>query len=58
MKSVINYEIVDIDFYENDAILLIEGKRYYFQWDGKTTPTIIDALEYFKRNIEYKKINL
>jgi len=50
MKNVISYEIVDIDYYENDAILLIEDKRYYFQWSGKTVPTIIDALDFLKNN--------
>jgi hypothetical protein len=49
MKLTIEYEIVDIDYFENDAVLQIGDDRYYFQWDGKSSPTIVDALDFFKK---------
>ena len=41
-----DYEIVDIDFWEKDAILVVEGERYYFQFD-QGWPTLKDAIEFF-----------
>lgn len=38
--------IVDIDYWENDAILEWRDNRIYFQWDGTRPPTIEDALNY------------
>ena len=49
MKKTVEYEIVDIDYFENDAILVVGDRRYYFQWDAKDHPTIIDALDFFKK---------
>ncbi len=42
----IEYEIVDVDYWENDAILVIDGKRIYFQWDGTRHPTFEDAINF------------
>ena len=48
MKTV-SYDIVDIDYYENDAVLVVGDNRYYFQWnDTSREPTIIDALDFYK----------
>lgn len=48
MKTV-NYDIVDIDYWENDAVLVVGNNRYYFQWnDTSREPTIIDALDFYK----------
>lgn len=48
MKTV-NYDIVDIDYWENDAVLVVGDNRYYFQWnDTSREPTIIDALDFYK----------
>lgn len=49
MKHIVEYEIVDIDYSENDAVLVVGDNRYYFQWDAKNPPTIIDALDFFKK---------
>lgn len=49
MKKTIEYEIVDVDYFENDAVLVVDGNRYYFQWDAKSEPTIVDALDFFKK---------
>lgn len=49
MKHVVEYEITDIDYFENDAVLVVGENRYYFQWDAKNPPTIIDALDFFKK---------
>lgn len=52
----IEYEIADIDYYEQDAILVVGENRYYFQWDAKNPPTIIDALNFMhnerKNNVD------
>ena len=50
MKQTVEYEIVDIDWFENDAVLVVGDNRYYFQWDAKEEPTIIDALEFLKQD--------
>jgi hypothetical protein len=49
MKTV-EYKIVEIDYWENDAVLVVGESRYYFQWsDTSREPTIIDALNFFKK---------
>lgn len=53
MKQTVEYEIVDIDYFENDAVLVVGDNRYYFQWDVKAEPTIIDALEFFKKDSKF-----
>lgn len=47
MKKTLEYEIVDVDAFEGDAVLVVGDNRYYFQFD--TSPTIIEALDFFKR---------
>lgn len=46
--SEIEYKITDIDYWEQDAILVIDGKwKFYFQFSDTTKPpSIDDALEY------------
>ena len=56
MKQAVEYEIVDIDYFENDAILIVGDNRYYFQWDAKAEPTIIDALEFMKQDSILQRI--
>ena len=53
--NTIEYDIVDVDYFENDAILVVDGNSYYFQWNGKNKPTIIDALEFFKQDSRFYK---
>jgi hypothetical protein len=49
MKTV-EYDIVDIDYLENDAVLVVGENRYYFQWSDTTRePTIIDTLDFMKK---------
>ena len=55
MKKSIEYEITDVDYFENDAILVVDDRKYYFQWDAKSEPTIVDALEFFKRDSSFYK---
>jgi len=46
-------KIVDVDYLENDAVLeLSDGRRLYFQWDGKNAPTFYDALEFIVNNYD------
>jgi hypothetical protein len=55
MKKSIEYEITYVDYFENDAILVVDGRKYYFQWDAKSEPTIIDALEFLKLDSRFYK---
>lgn len=55
MKKTVEYEITDVDYFEKDAILVVDGRNYYFQWDGKSEPSILDALEFFKRDSRFYK---
>lgn len=55
MKKMIEYEIVDVDYAEHDAILVVNDTRYYFQWDAKSEPTILDALDFFKKDSRFYK---
>lgn len=55
MKKTIEYEIVDVDYFENDAYLVVDGKKYFFQWGAKSEPTIVDALEFFKKDSKFYK---
>lgn len=52
--QTVMYRIVDIDYWEQDAILEIEGERIYFQWDAKNHPTIKDALKYLSKEVDSK----
>jgi hypothetical protein len=52
IEKLINleYDIVDIDYWENDAVLVVGENQYYFQWSDTTRePTIIDALDFMKK---------
>lgn len=51
MVENLEYEIVDIDYWEKDAILKVGDKRYYFQFDN--SPTIFEALEFFKKDSKF-----
>jgi hypothetical protein len=53
VKQTIEYEIVGVDYAENDALLVVDGRMYFFQWDAKTEPTIMDALEFFKKDSKF-----
>lgn len=55
MKKTIEYEIIDVDYFENDAYLVVDGSKYFFQWDAKSEPTILDALEFFKKDSKFYK---
>ena len=55
MKKTVEYEIADVDYFENDALLVVDGRKYYFQWDAKSEPTIVDALEFFKQDSRFYK---
>jgi hypothetical protein len=49
MKTI-EYKIVDIDYFENDAILVVGETRYYFQFpEGKEGISIVDALDFMKK---------
>jgi hypothetical protein len=37
-----DYKITDIDYWENDAFLEIDGERYYFQFNDE--PSLVEAL--------------
>jgi hypothetical protein len=55
MKKSIDYEIVENDYVENDAYLVVDGRKYFSQWEAKTEPTIVDALEFFKKDSKFYK---
>lgn len=48
------YAIVDVDLWEWDALLVIEGdnKRYWFSFNGQkvTYPTLKDAIDFFEND--------
>lgn len=54
METPFKYEIVDVDYWENDAILVIGNQRIYFQWDGTRHPTIEDALSFLIKDLKSK----
>ena len=39
--------IVDIDYWEHDALLKIDNNEYYFQFDVE--PTLESALKFFRK---------
>ena len=41
---MVEYKIVDIDYWENDAFLMVDGDKHYFQF-GKE-PTLAEALQF------------
>ena len=46
------YKIIEIDLWEKDAILEIDGMQVYFQFDGMEQPTIVDAIKYLVKEVE------
>lgn len=50
MKTL-EYDIVDIDYYEKDAILVVGDQRFYFQFQYQ--PTIGEALLFFQRDSKF-----
>lgn len=57
MKSI-EYEITDIDWLEQDAIIMFTDehaiqRKIYFQWDAISYPTIFDALDYLVRDSKF-----
>ena len=58
MKKTIEYEIVDVDYFENDAYLVVDGRKYFFQWNAKSEPTIVDALEFFKKDSKFYNVSV
>jgi len=53
MIQKLEYQIVDIDYWEKDAILKVGEKQYYFQFDNE--PTVLEALEFFSRESRFTK---
>lgn len=49
----LEYKIVDVDLWEKDAILELDGDRYYFQFDGEY-PTLKDFIEYNRKEVQQK----
>lgn len=39
--------IIDIDYWENDALLKIGDETFYFQFEPQTVPTLLDAIKFF-----------
>lgn len=58
MKKTVEYEIVDVDYAENDAYLVVDGKKYFFQWYAKSEPTILDSLEFFRKDSKFYKVSV
>lgn len=42
------YEIIEVDYWEQDATLVIDGLRIYFQFDSKVGPTLLQALKFIE----------
>lgn len=40
------FSIEDVDYFEQDAILVIGTERHFFQWNGLNHPTLGDALTF------------
>ena len=45
--SEVNMRIVDVDYWEHDALLKVDNKAYYFQFDVE--PTLESALKFFRK---------
>ena len=43
-KTMVEFEITDVDYWENDAILVYKGERHYFQFADE--PSLANALRY------------
>ena len=53
------YEITDVDYWENDAFIRIDGRKEYFQYSDKDGPSLGAALCYLLREgkIAFQWIN-
>ena len=55
---MIEYEITNIDYWENDAILVLNGYRIYFQWSKE--PSLYEALRFISAEMmqvpDYKEM--
>lgn len=51
MTQNCEYNIVEVDYWEKDAILIIEEMEVYFQFDGDE-PTFKDAIKYLIKEVE------
>lgn len=47
--------IVDIDYWESDAILVWNGERHYFQFSGYN-PTVSEAIQWIERERRNGKV--
>lgn len=52
------FEIVDVDFWECDAFLVVDGKRHFFQFSDND-PSLANALTFLflEGKIEIKQSN-
>ena len=48
----ITYSIEDVDYWENDAFLVIGEHKFYFQWDALKPPTLEDALNFLQNELK------
>lgn len=48
-KQTLEYQITDIDLWENDANLKVGDLNIYFQFNGNKIPTIEDALKWLSQ---------
>ena len=49
------YNITNIDFDERDAILVLDGVEYVFQWHGTALPTFEDAVMDLRKDPQFVK---
>ena len=52
--EVAEYQITDIDYWEKDATLVVDGQRFYFQFsDTSRKPTLLDALRFLQSESKF-----
>ena len=49
----LEYKIVDVDLWEADAILEVEGARAYFQFDPQVGPSLEEAVKFLVKEACY-----
>jgi len=49
-------KITDIDFWENEAIPVWNGKKHHFQFSGPKAPTISEAIQWIERDKRRGKV--
>ena len=52
----IDYKITDIDYFESDAIITMNGVEFYFQFPDGKEPTIHHALAFIKKELKNAKV--